>query len=58
MKSSLYSLSEKSENVLIKNKEAISMAKIDSPDIIDDVGIKSKLLEDKKSKEDDVKLVK
>jgi hypothetical protein len=58
LKSSLYSLSEKSENVLIKNKEAISMAKIDSPDIIDDVGIKSKLLEDKKSKEDDVKLVK
>jgi len=34
------------------------MAKLDSPDVIEDVGIKNKLLEDKKSKEDDVKLVK
>jgi hypothetical protein len=57
LKSSLYSLSEKSENILIKHKEAISMAKLDSPDIIDDIGIKDKLLEDKQNKDDDVKFV-
>lgn len=34
------------------------MAKTDSLDVIDDVGIKSKLLEDKRTKEDDIKLVK
>lgn len=34
------------------------MAKIDSPDVIEDVGIKNNLLEDERKKEDDVKLVK
>jgi hypothetical protein len=58
LKSSLYSISEKSENILIQNKEAISMAKLDSPDVIDDVGINNNLLEDKRTNEEDVKLVK
>jgi len=57
LKSSLYSLSEKSENIMIKHKEAISMAKLDSPDIIDDIGIKDKLLEGNKNKDDEVKFV-
>jgi hypothetical protein len=34
------------------------MAKIDSPDVIEDVGIKNNLLEDERNKEEDVKLVK
>jgi hypothetical protein len=44
LKSSTYSLSEKDEYRLIHNKEAVSMNKIDSPDIIDQVGMEENLL--------------
>ena len=45
LKTSIYSLGEKSEDLLIKNKEAISILKTDSPDLIDDIGLDRKLLD-------------
>ncbi len=44
LKSSIYSLSEKDEYRLVQNKEAVSMNKIDSPDVIDQVGLDENLL--------------
>jgi hypothetical protein len=44
LKTSIYSLSEKDEYRLIENKEAVSMIKSDSPDIIDNIGLNENLL--------------
>ena len=52
LKTSIYSISEKDEHRLIENKEAISMLKTDSPDVIENVGLDVNLLgTDKKLKE-------
>lgn len=44
-KTSTYSISEKDESKLIENKEAISMLHIDSPDVIENIGLNQRLLE-------------
>lgn len=56
LKSSQYKLDEKSEFKSLQHKEAISMLKIDSPEIIDDVGLKHKLLKGEHKEEE--KLIK
>jgi len=57
LKTSMYTLGEKSENLLIQNKEAVSSLKTDSPDLIDDIGLNTKML-DNKSNKDTSKLIK
>jgi hypothetical protein len=46
LKSSIYSLGEKSEELMVQHKEAISSLKVDSPDLIEDIGLNKKLLEE------------
>ncbi len=46
LKTNLYSLDPKSEPVLIQNKEAVNNLLLDSPEIIDDVGVKKLLTGD------------
>jgi hypothetical protein len=58
LKSSNYTLGEKSLGVLIENKEAISSIKYESPDLIDNIGLNEKLLENKKDGNENPKLIK
>jgi hypothetical protein len=51
LKTNLYKLDSKSENVLIENKEAVNNLLIDSPDIIEDVGVKKLLTSDKEEQQ-------
>jgi hypothetical protein len=43
LKTNIYKLDSKSEHVLLENKEAVSNILLDSPDIIEDVGVKQLL---------------
>ena len=43
LKTSIYSLDSESEQILIKNKEAVNNLQLDSPDIIEDVGLRNLL---------------
>jgi hypothetical protein len=56
LKSSIYSLGEKSEEKLIEHKEAISSLKSDHPDLIEDIGLNKKLLD--QTKNEDTKFIK
>lgn len=47
LRSSTYKLDEKSEEILIQNREAVSSLNIDSPNVIQDVGLNKNLLERK-----------
>ncbi len=46
LKTSIYSLSERDEQRLVQNKEAVSMLKSDSPDVIENVGVNETLLKE------------
>jgi hypothetical protein len=47
LKTNIYKLDSKSEHVLIQNKEAVNNLLLDSPEIIDNVGVKKLLTGDK-----------
>lgn len=47
LKTNIYSLDAKSETVMIQNKEAVNNLLLDSPEVIEDVGVKKLLTGDK-----------
>jgi hypothetical protein len=55
LSSSIYSISEKSESMLLKNKEAVSYKMLEFPDIVEDIGLKG-LLANGNDKEEPKKL--
>ncbi len=54
LRSSNYKLSGDSEELLIKNKEAISSIKTDSPDIIENIGLNENLLNDRRENKKEI----
>ncbi len=55
LKTNIYSLDSNSESVLIKNKEAVNNILLDTPDIIENVGLKNLLNSDKKEEQKKIK---